>query len=282
MINNILIPATLTSMMIIVGTGLQMEAFRSLLRSPRFLAGATLSQAVLLPAGALIFILLMKPASELAAGLILVAACPGGAISNFYCHFARLNVALSVMLTAISSILSFALLPLILAITFPVISLDRPVEVPVATLSLQLFLFLFVPIGIGMALRFYFPRTVERYSLEIRFIGLALLVMLLTVILVMQWETVRQSSGDAAILAVSFTGFAALAGWVTALVLRQELKDRLVFAIEFSVRNLAAAVLVAVSSLAQPDFAAFSALFLIVQFPLIVVLLYFYRSRESH
>jgi hypothetical protein len=54
-----------------------------------------------------------------------------------------------------------------------------------------------------------------------------------------------------------------------------------VFAIEFSVRNLAAAVLVAVSSLARPDFAAFGALFVIVQFPLIVALLYLYRRKQT-
>jgi len=278
-INNVLIPATLTSMMIIVGTGLRLEAFRSQLRSPLVLAGGTLSQAMLLPVAALVLIFFLKPAAEMAAGLILVAACPGGAISNFYCHFARLNVALSVLLTAISSILSFILLPLILASTFPVINLDRVVEVPVMALSLQLFLFLFVPIGIGMALRFHFPRRVERYSPALRFVGLVLLVLLLTVILVMQLETAWQLSGNAVMLAISFTGFAALAGWLTALALRQELKDRLVFAIEFSVRNLGAAVLVAVSSLAQPDFAAFSALFAIFQFPLIVALLYLYRQR---
>jgi BASS family bile acid:Na+ symporter len=280
-INNVLIPATLTSMMIIVGTGLQPEAFRSLLRSPLALAGGTLSQTMLLPMGALALIFLMKPSSELAAGLILVAACPGGAISNFYCHFARLNVALSVMLTAITSILSFALLPLILAITFPVIALDRAVEVPVVALSLQLFLFVFVPIGIGMVFSFYFPQAAERHARLLRGIGLMLLLMLLTFILVAQWETVWQLSGDAAVLAIAFTAFAALAGWVTALALGLELKDRTVFAIEFSVRNLAAAVLVAVSSLARPDFAAFGVLFVIVQFPLIVALLYLYRRKQT-
>jgi BASS family bile acid:Na+ symporter len=278
---NVLIPVTLTSMMIIVGTGLRAEAFKSLLRSPLALAGGTLSQTILLPAGALLLILLMKPAPELAAGLILVAACPGGAISNFYCHFARLNVALSVMLTAITSILSFALLPLILAITFPVIALDKAVEVPVVALSLQLFLFVFVPIGIGMVFSFYFPQAAERNARLLRGIGLMLLLMLLTFILVAQWKTVWQLSGDAAVTAIAFTAFAALTGWMTALSLGLELKDRAVFAIEFSVRNLAAAVLVAVSSLARPDFAAFGALFVIVQFPLIVALLYLYRRKQT-
>ena len=281
MINNILIPVTLTSMMVIVGTGLRFESFRSQLRSPLVLLAGTLSQVMLLPIAALVLIFLMNPALEMAAGLMLVAACPGGALSNFYCHFAQLNVALSVLLTAISSILSFMLLPFVLAVTLPLIALDRAVEVPVMALSMQLFLFLFVPIGIGMALRFYFPGMVERYSLALRFIGLALLVLLLTVILVMQWEIAWQLSGDAVVLAVSFTGLAALAGWLTALALRRDLKDRLVFAIEFSVRNLGVAVLVAVSSLAQPDFAAFSALFAIFQFPLILGLLYFYRKRET-
>jgi BASS family bile acid:Na+ symporter len=245
------IPTIVVLMIVIVGTGLQVEQFRSLLCSPLTLAGGTLSQVLLLPTGAFIIIVLMGPVPELAAGLLLVAAYPGGALSNFYCHLGRLNVPLTVMLTAISSILSFAVLPFVLAVTYPATASSWEVAVPVRELSLQLCLFLLLPIGIGMMLRYYFPHLAERHAYLLRFTSLTLLAMLLMLIMVDQWETVWRLSFDAAVMAILFTRFAALAGWGTGLVLRLELIDRYVFSVEFAIRNIGAAALVATSSMAR-------------------------------
>jgi predicted Na+-dependent transporter len=90
MIANVLIPATVVIMMIIVGAGLQSEQFKGVLRSPLPLIGGTLVQLLVLPGGAMLIVALLDPVPALAAGLLLVAACPGGALSNYYCHLGRL------------------------------------------------------------------------------------------------------------------------------------------------------------------------------------------------
>jgi BASS family bile acid:Na+ symporter len=73
----------------------------------------------------------MQPAApELAADLVLVAASPGGALSNFYCHVGRPNVSLSLMLTACSHLASFAVLPALLVISLPTIVPGREVDIP--------------------------------------------------------------------------------------------------------------------------------------------------------
>jgi len=273
MIVNFLIPIILVLLMVIVGTGLQTIQFNAILRFPLPLLGGTLLQIVMLPLGALGIIYLLQPPVELAAGLLLVSACPGGALSNFYCHFGRLNVALSVMMTAVSSILGFIVLPIVLAIIFPVIVSVQVVEVPVKELVFRLFLLLLVPVGIGMLIRNRFPGVVGQYGQIMRIAGLVLVVLLLVLIFYTQWEGATRLFYDAATLSLVFTLFALSVGWVVAYLLRQSAVDRKVFSVEFAVRNVGAAAVVAATTLGRPEFVIFGALFVIFQFPVILLVL---------
>lgn len=280
MIVKILIPLCVMLLMIIVGTGLQMKQFRVLMESPVPLLGGTLLQMVLLPAGALGIVFLIQPSIELAAGLLLVSACPGGALSNYYSHLGRLNVALSVMMTAISSLLAFAVLPVILAIVFPLIASVQQTEIPAAQLVRQLIVMLLVPIGVGMLIREFFRVIVEHHASRLRALGLVLVVLLLGLILFDQWEGATRLFTDALILAVLFTGIAVLAGWFSGFLTKQNTVDRYTFAVEFSVRNVGIAAVVAATALDRPEFVIFGALFVVIQFPLIMLLLFAYRARN--
>ena len=188
------------------------EAVRVLMESPVPLLGGTLLQMVLLPASALGIVVLIEPSIELAAGLLLVSACPGGALSNYYSHLGRLNVALSVMMTAVSSLLAFAVLSFILAIVFPLIASVQQTEIPAAQLVRQLFVILLLPIGVGMLIRKFFRVIVELHTSRLRALGLVLVVLLLGLILFDQWEGATRLFTDALVLAVLFTGIAVLAG----------------------------------------------------------------------
>jgi len=278
MIIDVFIPAIVVLLMLLVGTGLQLAQLKAMLRSPRLVIAGMLAQIFLLPVGALLIIFLVHPEPELAAGLLLVAACPGGALSNTYCYLGGLNVALSVMLTAVSTMLSFVALPLILGITFPAIASGWEMEIPVRELALRLLLFLLFPIGAGMLIRARFHPWLKSRAGRLRITSLGLLVALLVLIVVDQWETVRASYVESAVLAVLFTGFAVLVARGVGGILGMERDERYVFAIEFAIRNIGAAALVAASTLGHPEFLAFGALFVVFQFPLIAVLLYRYRS----
>jgi len=279
MIVDIFIPAIVVLMMLIVGTGVQAREFRIILRSSGVLIGSTFSQILLLPLGAVIMISLLDPPQELAVGLLLVSACPGGALSNFYCYLGRLNVPLSVMLTALSTLLSFAALPFILELTVPAARSNSELAIPVLQLMQTLLLFLLLPIGVGMAMRYFFPGLVESNAVRMRTLSLFLLVILLLLIVVDQWNTVRDIYMEAALLTLLFSVFAISVAWGTGAVLGLEAIDRYVLSVEFSIRNVGAAALVAASTLGRPEFVAFGALFVVFQSPLIALLLYRYRMR---
>ncbi|RLA45494.1 MAG: hypothetical protein DRR42_19305 [Gammaproteobacteria bacterium] len=195
----ILIPILLVLIMLIVGTGLRAAQFGAILRSPVPLVGGTLIQILLLPAGAVAIIYLFEPPIELAAGLLLISTCPGGALSNFYCHFGKLNVALSVLMTAVSSSIGFLILPVVLALIFPLALSAKDINIPILGLIFQLFLLTLLPSG--------------------------------------------------------------------------------VFAVEYAVRNAAAAAVVAATALGRPEFVIFSALFVVIQFPMIMLMLWWSRQQ---
>ncbi|BAO44928.1 bile acid:sodium symporter family protein [Thiolapillus brandeum] len=269
-----LIPVIVFLLMLIVGTGLQVMQFHAVLRFPGALLGGTLMQILMLPAGAVAIIYLLNPPLDIAAGLLLISACPGGALSSFYCHFGRLNVALSVMLTSISSIIGFLALPLVLVVVFPIVFSVQETDVPVVGLIYRLFLLLLLPIGIGMLTKKSFPEQISQHGQLMRIVGLVLVVMLLGLIFYMQWRNAVVLLRDLVLVSLVFTLYALTAGWLTAYVLRQAREDRSVFAIEFAVRNAGVAAVVAITSLGRPEFVVFAALFVVVQFPLIMALIF--------
>ncbi|MET0068054.1 MAG: bile acid:sodium symporter [Candidatus Thiodiazotropha sp.] len=274
MTGDLLIPLIVVLLMVTAGTGVRAAQFKWVLRSPLVLLGGTLAQLLLLPLVAVLLITATNPAPELAAGLILVAACPGGALSNFYCYLGRLSVSLSVIMTTLSTLLSFATLPAILSLALPLMDPDAGSEIPIAEMMLRLVIFLLIPVGIGMLFQYLAPDMVERLALRLRVVSQALLVGLIGLILFEQWQTVTATYRESVSFAVVFTFSAFMLGWLVGTLLGAAAEARYVLSIEFAIRNLGAAALVATTTLGRPEFLAFGALFVVIQLPMVLLLLW--------
>jgi BASS family bile acid:Na+ symporter len=269
----VLVPVMVILLMVIVGMEVIPSRLAAVLRAPGTLAGVTLTQFLLLPLLALGLILLFRPPRELAGGLLLVAASPGGALSNNYCLLARLNVALSVTLTAFASIAVVAIMPLILVILAPLAFGTEVFSVPVGELALRLLLFLMLPVALGMMLRQLWPTVLARHDRALRHLGLGLLALFLTTLIMDQRSTVLAMLYQSTQLIVAFTVLALLTGWLVGRLLPWNGPDRAVLAIEFAVRNVGIAAVLALTTFRQPEFAAFGALFLLLQFPVLMLAL---------
>ena len=99
-----------------VALGIKAEDFKTLFTQPKLLLVGLFSQFLVLPLLSFLLILILKPSASIALGMILVASCPGGNISNFMSHLAKANTALSISLTAFSTVLCIFLTPLNLEI----------------------------------------------------------------------------------------------------------------------------------------------------------------------
>jgi BASS family bile acid:Na+ symporter len=268
-----LVPLVVVLMMIIVGTEISLAQLVASLRRPTALLGETLAQWLLLPLLAALAIWLLQPPPALAGGLLLVASSPGGALSNTYCSVGRLDVAFSVALTAVSGFVALAAMPLLLAAIGPAALGVEAVGVPVAELSLRLLLFLLLPVGVGMALRRFFQAALQRNFRAIRTAGLSLLALFLALVFLDQRHAVLDLFWEAARLTTTFTALALIAGWLSGSALRLNHTDRAVLAVEFAVRNVGIAAVLALTTFHQQEFAAFGALFVLLQAPLLLPVL---------
>ena len=149
-----------------VALDLKVSDFRGVLTSPKPVAIGMLGQFVLLPAVSFLLVLAIRPAPSIALGMMLVAACPGGNISNFLTHFARGNTALSITMTALSTAVAIVMTPLNLSLwgglnpetsrILHVVALD-PLDMLLAVLLL-----LGLPMAAGMAVAWRWPALAAR------------------------------------------------------------------------------------------------------------------------
>ena len=153
-------------LMFLLGTELNKEAFVNVARHPKAVALGMTGQIVLLPAIAFALAWLLEVPPVYFMGLVLIACCPGGSSSNVFSMLAKGDVALSVILTAVSSIVTLFTLPVIMELTSHFVShnVGISIELPVGKLLVQNIVLLFVPLMAGWLFRRRKPLLAEKVS----------------------------------------------------------------------------------------------------------------------
>jgi len=163
-----------------VALSIRVEHFIQLRHQKKALATGIFSQYILLPSLTVLLILLWSPSKGMALGMILVAACPGGNASNFFSLLARGNVALSVTLTAITSVTAFFMTPLSFLFwssTIPGLREDlHAIQISFLDLFLNMSGILLLPLILGMASAHYYPAFTKRISKATRILSILILV----------------------------------------------------------------------------------------------------------
>lgn len=155
-----------------VALDIRLENFEEIIRKPKSALVGFISQTFLLPAFTFLLVLLLNPTPTIALGMILVASCPGGNISNFISSMARANVALSISLTAISTSLSVFFTPFNFAFwgslyvdfynAHSAESLLRPLEIDKYQMFQTVFILLGIPVLAGLLIAKNFPKLTEK------------------------------------------------------------------------------------------------------------------------
>lgn len=153
-------------LMFLLGTELNKEAFVNVARHPKAVALGMTGQIVLLPAIAFALAWLLEVPPVYFMGLVLIACCPGGSSSNVFSMLAKGDVALSVTLTAVSSIVTLFTLPVIMELTSHIVSHNAgiSIELPVGKLLVQNIVLLFVPLMAGWLFRRWKPMLAGKVS----------------------------------------------------------------------------------------------------------------------
>lgn len=151
-----------------VALGISIKDFKLLFKAPKLLIAGILSQFILLPFITFLVVLLLKPQPSIALGMFMVAACPGGNISNFMTHLAKGNTALSISLTAFATVLAVFLTPLNFELYSrlyePTSILIKEVHLSFLELLKLVTLILGIPLVLGMALRYKYKALAIKLS----------------------------------------------------------------------------------------------------------------------
>ena len=266
LLTNLLLPLALGVIMLGLGLGLTVDDFRRVARYPRAVLIGLLLQTGVLPWVAFGLALALRLPPELAVGLMLLAASPGGATANIYSHLARGDVALNITLTAINSLLCLVTLPLILNLSLEYfLGAGQYVPPPVRKV-VEVALIIVLPVVLGMVLRRFAPRFAERMEKPIRL--LSVLVLALLVVAAIAQERERMASYFAAVgLACLLFNLASMgAGYWVPRMLRLPGKQAVAMAMEIGIHNGTLAIFIALNVLGNAAMSIPAAVYSLLMF----------------
>ena len=184
-------PFALGLIMLGLGLGLRIDDFKRVFIQPRDFCIGLICQVLLLPIFALVLVLIFEPPAEIAVGFMIIAAAPGGVTSNILTKFANGDVALSISLTGIISLLSIITVPLIIinsAQIFGISIFDK--EISVIGISLKMFIVVTLPVILGMLVRNFASNFVQSKSKLIERISIFLFLIVFASIWIEEWDNI--------------------------------------------------------------------------------------------
>lgn len=185
---NVVLPISLAIIMLSLGVGLEFRDFgRVLRRKKAFLIGA-ISQICLIPLTAFVIVTLFQLPPGIAAGIMLLSFCPGGVTSNIICKFSRGDVALSVTLTAVVSLLSILTVPVLAAWAVVHFLGDAAPDVSITGLAIALFLITTLPVLLGVAFRHNARDLAQRIEPNLSRLAAALFGIIVVAALAGNWQ----------------------------------------------------------------------------------------------
>lgn len=178
-----LLPLALAYIMFTLGTGLKPSDFKVIINHPKAFFVGLINQVIFVPLVALAIILVMGPPPAIAFGILLISFCPGGVTSNMLTYYAKGNVALSIALTGVVSLLSVITLPVFITLAFNHFMQDQAGSISAVKIGMLMFLLTTLPVSLGMFARHKFNRLMIRKSGMLN--GLASLFFVLVVLAAM-------------------------------------------------------------------------------------------------
>ena len=168
-VTDVILPLSLAFIMFSLGLGLSLSDFTRVFFKPRDFLIGLFFQIIVLPIVAIIIVLFWPLTPELAIGVMILAAAPGGVTSNVLTSYARGNIALSISLTAINSILCVITVPVILIVSLSILGFDNLSEgKSLFSVAIQMFLIVTVPVILGVflsSLLSSFEKTAKNISI---------------------------------------------------------------------------------------------------------------------
>ncbi len=236
-----LLNAILAIVMFGVALDLRGEDFRRVVANPRPVLIGLLGHYVVFPAFTFLLVLVIRPAPSIALGMMLVASCPAGNISNFLVHLAKGNTALSVSISSASTVLSVVMTPLVLRFWGSMYAPTRAILREVAVDPLQMFVTIFILLGLPLALGVLaarrWPAIATRARVPLKRFSIGVFVLFLLFALIGNWQYFLAFVQRVVFAVFLHNAVALTTGYWTAAALGLPERDRRAVSFEVGIQN---------------------------------------------
>jgi BASS family bile acid:Na+ symporter len=196
-------PIALAIIMLCLGASLTVSDFSRVIKNPKDFFIGFVCQLFVLPIVAYLLIIILKVPTEMALGVMLIAAAPGGVTSNVLTKFANGDVALSISLTAFMSLLSIITVPFIIFTTIDLFEISYVAkEISMVGISLKMFFVVTVPVIIGMIIRHFTGDLVIRNLKLIQRFSIVLFLLVFAAIYIEEWDKIVSFLARAGLIAL--------------------------------------------------------------------------------
>jgi len=239
-------PICLALIMLGLGMNLTVQDFLRVIKFPKNFFVGFICQMFVLPIIAFILIKLLSIPIELALGVMLIAAAPGGVTSNILTKFANGDVALSISLTAIISLISIFSVPFIVFLSIDLLNIDYvSKEISMIGISLKMFFVVTVPVLIGMIIRHFAENFILKNVLIIQRISIGLFVLFFVAAYIEEWENIVSFVTRAGLIVLILNVVMMIIGFYTAKFFATGIAQQRCFSLECGLQNGTLAVFVA-------------------------------------
>jgi BASS family bile acid:Na+ symporter len=280
--STIVLASSLIIIMLGMGLSLVIDDFKRIIVYPKAILVGLVNQLILLPLIGFGIAVGFPLTPEIAIGIMILAACPGGPTSNLIAHLAKGDTALSVTLTALSSFITILTIPFIINFALEhFLEKGEMIQLDVMDSIKNIFIIIIIPIIIGMLIRKYAPGFSRKMEKPVRIASAIVLALVIIGIVVKEKENFVSYFQQAGIVALLLNVGSMVVGYFSARLFRIKDKQALSISIESGIQNGTLAITIAVVLLGSTEFAIAPAIYSLIMFFTGGVVIYIGLRRDK-
>jgi BASS family bile acid:Na+ symporter len=263
---SVVLPAVAAVVMLGLGLALTVADFARVLTVPRAVLVTLLCQVVLLPAVCFGLVVGVRLEPDLAIGMMILAASPGGVMATVFSHLAGGDVALNVTVTAVNSVLAVVTLPVVVTLSVAYFVGEGAVVGLQTDKLVQVAFVLLAPVAIGMAVRRRFPAFADRMERPVRVASLIAVFLAICTAILQEREGFLTGLGQVGLLCLAFSVLSLTLGYVVPRLARVAHRQAVSAALEIGIHNAVVAITVAITVLGNAEAAIAPAMYGVLMF----------------
>lgn len=281
-LSSVLLPFCLGFIMFGLGLGLVKDDFTRVLRQPKATLLGLFCQLVVLPLIAFMLACFFHLKAHFAIGLMLVSFVPGAVTSNFFTSLAKGNVALSVSLTALVSLIAPMSLPVLLSLSINYFGgMDSSLRLPFSKTVMTLFSITLIPVSLGMLVRHFSSPLAQKWESPMTKLSTGILLLIVLGLLKNHWHIVPQSFGSVGLVCLLFNCLTLASGFGVARLAKLPVRDAVTIAIESGFQSSAMALFISGTLLKQPMISIVPAVYSLIMLFTGSLFVYFISKRDK-